>query len=502
MSDSYDVIVIGSGIGGLSAGLHLADFGYKTLILEAQPTPGGLCTSFERQDFTFDTCIHWLVGCGEGGMIWPMLSHFDLLPRLKLRRLDRFATIQTPDGRVTVGDDLDEFESFLCRLAPRDESKLRRLFRQVKSLPRMTVPSPHQSLMSTLRQLLSYWPMISLAIRYGRHTYESFIDGFNEKEKLRPYLLTWTDDSAALLSFFLFSWVYRQDMFTPQITSLDFSRVFESRFVEMGGEIRYRSRVSRILVTGKLATGVKLENGEELRAKVVVSNADGYQTLFGLLGREHVPDGLTRFYETTPLFGSMLLVSLGVGASLTEAEFPARMLSEFPTSRPTGIQLKDLRATPFTYKIESLYNPAVAPPGKGVVLVEALADYPEWKALHDNPQAYKEAKQKAGEIAVSRAEAFLPQIKGKVEVVDVATPVTFERYTANREGAIQGWKMTPKLTRRMNLPVAPTSVPNLFLAGQWATAGGGIPPCISIGAKAAALIHRYLLKQSIPRLRR
>jgi phytoene dehydrogenase-like protein len=68
VSETCDVIVIGAGIGGLSSGLHLVDKGYKTLILEAHTSPGGLCTSFERKGFTFDTCIHWLVGCGEGGL--------------------------------------------------------------------------------------------------------------------------------------------------------------------------------------------------------------------------------------------------------------------------------------------------------------------------------------------------------------------------------------------------------------------------------------------------
>ncbi|MDO8636302.1 MAG: FAD-dependent oxidoreductase, partial [Dehalococcoidia bacterium] len=80
MSNQYDVIVIGAGIGGLSTGLHLLDKGYKTLILEAHTLPGGLCTSFERKGYTIDTSIHWLVGCTEGGMVWHTLNRFNLLP--------------------------------------------------------------------------------------------------------------------------------------------------------------------------------------------------------------------------------------------------------------------------------------------------------------------------------------------------------------------------------------------------------------------------------------
>ena len=139
MSENYDVIIIGAGIGGLSTGLYLAERGLKTLILEAQALPGGLCTSFERERFTFDTCIHWLVGCAEGGAVRHTLEHFGLWDKVKMKRLDRFVTVRTPDQSVTVGDDLSEFERFLCRLSPADERELMRFFRQVRALPRMAV---------------------------------------------------------------------------------------------------------------------------------------------------------------------------------------------------------------------------------------------------------------------------------------------------------------------------------------------------------------------------
>lgn len=478
MSEDYDVIVIGAGIGGLSTGLHLVDKGYKTLILEAHTLPGGLCTSFERQGYTFDTCIHWLVGCGEGGIIWHPLNRFGLLSDIKLKRLERFATIRTPDNEVTVGDDLSEFERFLCRLSPADEKELVRFFRDARSLPKMLVPSREEKKrhpLKSLRILLSYLPMLRLSLRYGKHSYETFLSRFKEGQRIRPYLATFTDDSSALINFYLFSWVHHQDLCAPQISSLQFSQAFESQFLKRGGEIRYRTRVAKVLVKGGKASGVCLEGGEEIPARAVVSNADGYQTLFQLLDRELVPPSLARFYESAPLFGSMLLVSLGVDAALPERDIPARMVSEWPTTEPVGSGLADLERAPLTYKIETLYNPAAAPSGKGVLLVEALADYQEWKALRQDLPRYKEAKSKAQEIAIRRAESYFPRIKGNVEVVDVATPVTFERYTCNREGSIQGWKPTPAVMRRMNLPWRPTSLPNLFMVGQWVSIGGGHP---------------------------
>ena len=497
-TENYDVVVIGAGIGGLSAGLHLVDKGYRTLILESHTRPGGLCTSFARDGFTFDTCIHWLVGCGEGGYMWYPLKRFGLLPRIKLRHLDRLMTIRTPHGAVTVDNDLGEFERFLCHLSPHDEKEIMGFFRQVKSLPTMLMPSKEDRIRHPLRTLgilLSYWPMLPLGWRWGKHTFGSFLQRFREGQKLRPFLAVGGDDLTVLISFYLYSWVHRQDLYAPQISSLEFSQAFETRFVEMGGKISYRSRVAKILVDGGKATGVRLEKGEEIRAKAVVSNADGYQTLFHLLGEEYVPDSLAQFYETSPLFGSMLMVSLGVGAVLSEKDTPARIVTEWVTTGVLGTGLTDLSRAPLSYKVESLYNPAVAPPGKGVILVEAEADYREWHDWRQDMGRYKEAKEKAKEIAVRRAGEYFPQIKGRVEVVDVATPVTFERYTANREGSIQGWRMTPQMMRRMNLPMRPTRMPNLFMVGQWVVVGGGIPTSVTGGAKVADMVEKYLRKR-------
>lgn len=407
MANQYDVIVIGAGIGGLSTGLHLLDKGYKTLILEAHIHPGGLCSSFERRGYTIDTSIHWLVGCIEGGMMWHTLNRFGLLPEIKLKRLEQFATIRTPGNEVTAGDDMGEYERFLCRLFPSDEKELVRFFKRAKALPRMIVPSAEDRRKRPFRSLgilLSYWPAIRLMFQYGKLSYDSYLKRFNNKSDIKPYLAVFTDDSSVLINFYLFSWLHQQDLYTPQINSLGFSRAFESRFKAMGGEIRYNARVNRITVNNGKVTGVKLENGDEIYAKAVVSNADGYQTLFHLLGKEFVPTSLNRLYETAPLFGSMLIVSLGVSEVLTEKGMPARMLSEWVTTERCGIKLSDLEKAPVTYKLESLYNPSVAPPGKSLLLFEAMADYNEWKTLRQDRARYKDVKKAAGEIAVRRTE--------------------------------------------------------------------------------------------------
>lgn len=495
MSEVYDVIIIGAGIGGLSAGLHLADRGYKTLILESHITPGGLCTSYERRGFTFDTCIHYLVGCGEDGVIRHPLQRFNLLQEMKLKRLERFATVRTPDSEFTAGDDFNEFERFLCRLCPADEKKLMGFFKQVRSLPKMVMPSPEdrrRHLLKSLGMLLSYWPMLPLNWRYGKLTYEMYLQRFQDGEKIRPYLEAFADDHSVLVNFYMYSWLYRKDLWAPQITSLEFSRAFASRFAAMGGEIRYRSKVAKVLVRDGKATGVRLEDGEEISARAVVSNADGYQTLFGLLGRELVLPALGQFYDTAPLFGSVLLISLGLGTKITTGDAPANVAVEWVMPGPASNRLDNLQTAPLTYKIDSLYNTAVAPEGKSVILVEAGADYGEWESLRQNPERYKEAKQKVQEIAISRAEKFFPQIKGRVEVADVATPVTFERYTSNREGSIMGWKPTPELMRRMSLPMRPTGLPNFFMVGQWTSVGGGIPPSIMGGEKVAGMVTKVL----------
>ncbi len=98
------------------------------------------------------------------------------------------------------------------------------------------------------------------------------------------------------------------------------------------------------------------------------------------------------------------------------------------------------------------------------------------------------------EIAISRAEARFPQIRGKVEVADVATPITFRNYSANREGSILGWKITPVMRWKMmkGLSQRPTRIPNLLMVGQWTTVGGGIPPCLMSGERVVGLVDKLM----------
>ncbi|MBU0730444.1 MAG: NAD(P)/FAD-dependent oxidoreductase, partial [Proteobacteria bacterium] len=137
------------------------------------------------------------------------------------------------------------------------------------------------------------------------------------------------------------------------------------------------------------------------------------------------------------------------------------------------------------------YDPTMAPNGKSVLIITFKASYDYWKKLRGNRVGYnKEKKQVADQIIKELANRF-PGIAEKIEAIDVATPVTYERYTANWKGAIEGWLVTPDTIGMAMADGMGKTLPglkNFYMAGQWVEPGGGIPPAAISGKKVIEMI--------------
>jgi len=130
------------------------------------------------------------------------------------------------------------------------------------------------------------------------------------------------------------------------------------------------------------------------------------------------------------------------------------------------------------------FDPSMAPAGKSVLSVWCEADYDYWKALHDEPERYREAKDAVARAVIQSLDARYPGLAAQVEVIDVATPMTYVRYTGNWRGAFAGWAMT---TRKMSMLMGQgmkrtlPGLSNFYMIGQWVEPGGNIELAASSG---------------------
>jgi phytoene dehydrogenase-like protein len=231
------------------------------------------------------------------------------------------------------------------------------------------------------------------------------------------------------------------------------------------------------------AVGVRLADGSERCADVVISAADGHSTLFEMLGPTPVGRQERARFETWPTFPAIAVTSYGV----------RRAYPDWPASNLVRLQrplvLAGQEVTHLSCRV--FHGPAFAPPGQSVVQVLFATPFDHWNDLqHDDRARYEADKRGLAALVLERLEAHLPGIAAAVEMTDVATPYTFWRNTRNWRGAFGGWLITPE---RLGHPL-PKTLPGLdrfYMAGRWVEPGGGVPLSLRSGRQAIQLLCHH-----------
>ena len=472
------VLIIGGGIAGLSCGCYAAMNGYRTKVLEMHTKPGGVCTAWQRKGYTFDGCIHWLMGSSpDSGMnrLWRELG-----VTLGRRFVDppehrRYEE----DGRsLSLFTDLARLRAHLLEVAPEDAPLIHELCRAIDKLGALEMPLDEPWTWSGLTARLRMLPALGSFQRYSRMPISAVSARVKTPFLRRALQALFSLDEAPVSAFLMGLAVQcRKNAGYPLGGSLAFAQAMAQRCASLGGELLYGARVSKILVERGRAVGVRTEDGKELRADHVVSAADGFTTIFKMLDGKFIDDQLRSLYRGgMPTFEPLVQVSLGLRRVL---DLPPAVV--FPLPRPIAVGAN-------THRHLTLRNlacdPALAPPGCSTATTTLTTDYESWTTLRGEPERYRAEKQRIGDEVVERLEQKWPGLAKDVEVIDVATPATWERYTGNWRASYEGWMMTTKTMGHVLSGGLPKRLPGLggfSMIGQWTTVGGGVPPAAKDG---------------------
>jgi phytoene dehydrogenase-like protein len=277
---------------------------------------------------------------------------------------------------------------------------------------------------------------------------------------------------------FLLAGFHERNNGYPVGGSVDVARAVARRYEALGGELQCRARVERILVERNRAVGVRLADGTEHRADVVISAADGRSTLYNLLEGRTLPESVKRHYEGRGwrMYPPIVQVMLGVARDLS-AE-PHTVL--FRPEKPITVAG---RTFPWLHVTHYGFDPGMAPPGKSVVQVWYTTDYEFWKNLHADRERYEAEKKRLAEASIAALDERWPGIASQVEVVDVPTPVTYERYTGNWQGSPDGWCITTE-SMSQTIPRRLAGLDGFLMAGQWTVPFSGVPGAVMSGMHA------------------
>jgi phytoene dehydrogenase-like protein len=477
------VVVIGAGIAGLSAASYLLRNGYAVTIVEQHDKPGGLCTSWKRQGYTIDYCVHWLVGTKAGTEFHQMWEELGALTNgdgspVPIVNAETFSTIGLADGEtVEIYSDIEKFRAELLRLGPEDEKQIDKFCKSLHNLSTvsMTALSDEKTLGKRLATLLQMrhimghlMPMEDYAKRFSSPRIQQF---FNVSIP--------GDWSLASLTFGL-AQQHVKGAGYPVGGSLNLARNMERVVKRLGANLRYGNKVTKIEVTENVAVGVTTEQGETIAADYVISAADGYQTLHNFLGDAYTPQPLQHVYETYPLFPSTVFVALGLDrdcSGLPHASTPYLV---------PPLELADGSIhTHFSVNVYN-YDDTLAPKGKTLVTVLFNTwNSAFWEELvQTDRKQYELTKDGIAKQVIGYLDKMFGDIKEHVDMVDVSTPHSVIRYTGNWKGSFEGFAPT-RTTLSKTLPKTLKGLEHFAMIGQWTVPGGGLPTAAQDGRDIA-----------------
>lgn len=454
-------------MGGLAAGIYGETNGYETHVFEMHKKPGGQCASWRRGGHIFDGCIHHLFGCEPASRLYTFWTELGAMPR-QIAYHKEAASVESPDGkRFYDYYDLDALEEHLVTLSPADAGVIADYIGAIRLFCRRDYGAA---------MLFGGWRgklrMLS-ALKWFKPTMQQFADRFTDPFLRRAFpLLEYSlPDAPFFIHLLKHAWGLRGDVGWPVGGALEFARSIEKRYADLGGRVHYRQKVVKILTEKDQAVGIRLADGSEHRADIVISNADGRRTIMDLLEGRYA-DGRIRRLCADPPDTTNWAVHVFLGAERDLSQEPSSLVMLLPEPvRIAGHEHRSLEIQMYGCDL------SMAPPGRGVMKFELFSGYSYWKHLYADRPAYEDEKQRVAETVIRIVENRFPGLRGQVETVDVPTLMTWERYM----GGTHGFNNHP--SKKQNILAGllgrgrETSLPglgNFYFVRSWATSGGSL----------------------------
>jgi phytoene dehydrogenase-like protein len=485
---NYDIIVIGAGVGGLTAGALLARAGKRVLVVEAESRSGGFARSLIENDCRFDPAVHLILGCAAAsplgaGIIDQVLCHLGVRERCEFVRVEPFYRAHFPNIALDVPSGREAYVEAHGELFPSEIDGLARLMAVCARVYEEGNRFPIAPRLVDKLALPWRYPTL---FRHVKATAEQVVDRYLSDPELKalvfaltPYMalppsrmsfLTW----AGMMAGYIEGGAYCCQGGFQQLADTLVDALHDS-----GGELIANARVMRIRADRGGVSGVVLENGQMLAAPVVVSNIDARETFKSLLEPALLPKKfLGRLGQLEPsisTLGLYLQTDLDVRALGVPQETVIHLNAD------AGQVYYDAlagRMTGLTVTIPTLSDPSLAPGGQHLVSLMGLVSGDEHGMSSDQLHRYATA-------LLDKAEAMLPGLREHITLVAGRQDNT--AFPLLRLGPIYGWAATPEQSGPFRMSDT-TPVPGLYLVGHWTKPAHGISSVFNSGVRVARLI--------------
>jgi phytoene dehydrogenase-like protein len=486
------VIIIGAGISGLCAGSYLQMNGYDTEIFEQHIIPGGLCTAWKRKGYTFDLCIHWLVGSSPSDNFYALWNELIVMEKLDFVDHEVFFQIEDKEGRtLRIFTDVDRLEEEMKNVAPEDKDIIEDFIGGIRKFLPFNMPlnkAPEvMNPLDGLKMMFKMLPYFGAFKKWDKISAKEFASRCKNPLLSRAILEIFLPESPVFFLLYTLVSMHKKSAGYPIGGSLNFAELIEKKYINLGGKVNYNSRVEKVIEEDDCARGIRLKNGDTHLADTIISAADGYSTIFKMLEGKYVDEKRREYYsgesEKLKVFPSLVVVSLGVARKFDDE--PHSLV--FPLKKPIVVD----KSINYEYLPVRIFNfdPTLAPEGKTSITVNlATYNYEFWVDLRkNNKEKYRQEKERIANEVIEALEERFGNIKSTIEATDVSTPASLIRFTDNWKGSFEGWH-PGRGTMMIRIDKTLPGLKNFYMIGQWVEPGGGLPPAIMSGRNVAQII--------------
>lgn len=480
------VIIVGAGMSGLTAGIYALDNNFDVTIYEKHAIPGGQCTGWNRKGTYIDGCAHWIVGTNPNSeffKVWKYIGGIN--ENTKIYETEYFAKYDINGELITLYADLDKLEKELLRVAPEDKRQIKRFIRGIRVYRYAKVPLKkpldHFNLFELIGFGFKMLPMLPHFISYQSMSVEEYSKKFKSKT-LQELICRVMDKNYNVHNmFYILKSLSIKDAGMVEGGSRNLAFNVRDAFIKKGGKIIYNQDVERILIKNNEACGTILEDNQEVHSDYVIACCDAHHTLYELLDGKYKDDYFkTRFnnIKDYPL-NTCFQVSYRVN----------KVLDDY-------YKMINFRINPYTidkFTIEDItirnhsFDPTLNKNDSTLTLLIPTPDNVYSYLSNLSKKEYEQTKKDLGEHIRKEIYRYTFLDEKEIELLDVTTPLTYERYTNAYRGSYMSFISTKKSKGLMRKGLI-KGLKNFALGGQWIMPPGGLPIALFSGKYAVARI--------------
>lgn len=502
MSESWDAIVVGAGLGGLTAAARLVREGLRVLVIEQDPHPGGTAYAFQRQGFAFPMGP---MGFSNPAMVQDILREAGIDERLDLKRA--YYRLRAFGIEAPLSLPYPEMVEGLTSLFPEEEGGIGRFFDDMERISNFLERRGEENGEATGGLMAA--------------SAADYLDDLIDDRRLWRILGSMgTREPYSGLPLLAAMWnlLCEKGIHYPASGMRHLCDILADPLAGTTGpgELMLNTRVSQIMVENGKAHGVVLSDGTRLEAEAVISNADYKATFLYLVQPDDVPGEFLDAVSGSRQTMSNLQVCLGLDVSRADlSAFGEASRLIYRREGPAGpgdspqpawdkkeVKPSTLAGEELEVTLISADDPTLAPEGGAVLVIRVAADYNHFTRFRPErgrrTPEYLEYKTRLGKALIKEASVLVPGLEDAILVMDVATPLTFEERGGRSEGAVAGWSWDyGEGSGGWARELIRTPVKGLYMAGYQAYSMlslGGIPSAMRSGLTAA----QYLLSGEGP----